>query len=222
MLIDWMQEVCDEFGLTRETFHLSVFYVDIFLSRQFCPLERLQLLGASSLMAACKVEEIVCPRVSHFRYATDNGFTNQEIIDIEAEIYRVLGFQLLPTTLSSWTNHFLSKWDEYSKANLANYKILKVSLKRPSLVLFKSDSIEDYNRFRSIMQAVDLSILDVNHYRYDARHIVSSCMYIQLGLTFDIFTRQQISTTPDVLTVITNAEQDFMKQEFFEMINEFI
>ena len=173
-------------------------------------------------MAACKVEEIVCPRVSHFRYATDNGFTNQEIIDIEAEIYRVLGFQLLPKTLSSLTNHFLSKWDEYSKANHRNYKILKVSLKRPTPVLFKSDSIDDYNRFRSIMQAVDLSILDVNHYRYDARHIVSSCMYIQLGLTFDIFTRQQISTTPDVLNVITNAEQDFMKQEFFEMINEFI
>jgi hypothetical protein len=84
----------------------------------------------------------------------------------------------------------LSKWDAFIKANPGNYKILKVSLKRPSLVLFKSDSIEDYNRFRSIMQAIDLSILDFNHYRYDARHIVASCMYIQLGLTFDIFTRQ--------------------------------
>ncbi len=83
----------------------------------------------------------------------------------------------------------MSKWDEYSKANLGNYKILKVSLKRPSLILFKSDSIEDYNRFRSIMQAVDLSILDINYYRYDARYIVAACMYIQLGLTFDIFTR---------------------------------
>jgi hypothetical protein len=72
------------------------------------------------------------------------------------------------------------------------------------------------------MQAVDLVILDLNHYRYDGRYIVASCMYIQLGLTFDIFTRQQISMTPDILTVITNPEQDFIKQEFFEMINDFI
>ena len=72
------------------------------------------------------------------------------------------------------------------------------------------------------MQAVDLIILDLNHYRNDGRYIVASCMYIQLGLTFDIFTRQQISMTPDILTVITNPEQDFIKQEFFEMINDFI
>lgn len=76
MLVDWMQEVCDEFALTRETFHLSLSYVDIYLTRKLCPIEKLQLLGASSLMLACKIEEIVCPRVAHFSYATDNGFTN--------------------------------------------------------------------------------------------------------------------------------------------------
>ncbi len=89
MLIDWMQEVCDEFALTRETFHMSVNYVDIYLTRKICPIERLQLLGASALMLSCKIEEIVCPRVSHFSYATDHGFTNHMIVDMEGDIIKV-------------------------------------------------------------------------------------------------------------------------------------
>jgi hypothetical protein len=41
MLVDWMMEVCDEFALTRETFHLAVNYVDLYLSKEQCPIERL-------------------------------------------------------------------------------------------------------------------------------------------------------------------------------------
>ena len=39
MLIDWMQEVCDEFSLLRETFHLAVTYTDLYLSRKICPID---------------------------------------------------------------------------------------------------------------------------------------------------------------------------------------
>ncbi len=66
--------------------------------------------------------------------------------------------------------------------------------------------MEDYNRFRSMMQAIDLCVLDLGHYQYNGRHIVAASMYIQLGLTFDVFTREQISMTPDIFTVIAQAE----------------
>lgn len=79
-------------------------------------------------------------------------------------------------------------------------------MRRPSIPLFKSDSMDDYNRFRSMMQALDLCVLDLSHHQYNGRHIVAACMYIQLGLTFEVFTRQQISMTPDIFTVIANAE----------------
>lgn len=58
MLVDWMMEVCDEFGLYRETFHLAATFVDLYLSRKECPIDRLQLLGAAGMMLACKMEEI--------------------------------------------------------------------------------------------------------------------------------------------------------------------
>lgn len=45
-------------------------------------------------MIGCKIEEIVCPRVSHFSYATDNGFTNQMIVDMEADISKVSAFTI--------------------------------------------------------------------------------------------------------------------------------
>jgi len=86
MLFDWMMEVSDEFALSRETFHLSITYVDLYLTRRRCQIEVLQLLGAASLLLACKVEEIVCPRVSHFTYATDNGFTHAQIVAMEGQI----------------------------------------------------------------------------------------------------------------------------------------
>ena len=33
ILVDWMMEVCSEFHLKRETFHLAVAYLDRHLSR---------------------------------------------------------------------------------------------------------------------------------------------------------------------------------------------
>lgn len=74
LLIDWMMEVCDEFGLKRETYHLAVYYTDLYLTKEYCPIDQLQLLGASSLLLASKIEEVMCPRVKDFAYATDNGF----------------------------------------------------------------------------------------------------------------------------------------------------
>jgi hypothetical protein len=75
LLLDWMMEVCEEFGLKRETYHLSVHFTDLFLTKQYCSVDKLQLLGASTLLLACKMEEVVCPRVKDFAFATDNGFT---------------------------------------------------------------------------------------------------------------------------------------------------
>lgn len=75
LLFDWMMEVCDEFGLKRETYHLAAYFTDMYLSKHFCPIDRLQLLGAAGLLLAAKMEEVICPRVKDFAFATDNGFT---------------------------------------------------------------------------------------------------------------------------------------------------
>jgi hypothetical protein len=57
ILLDWMMEVSQEFTLKRETFHLSINYVDRFLSAipNLNKME-LQLVGVAALYVASKVE----------------------------------------------------------------------------------------------------------------------------------------------------------------------
>jgi cyclin E len=76
MLVDWMMEVCDDFSLNRQTFHLSIFLVDKYLSqeRNFC-LDYFQLLGVAALYSASKIEEIYPPNIKSFEQSTDSGFT---------------------------------------------------------------------------------------------------------------------------------------------------
>jgi len=75
LLLDWMMEVCDEFGLKRETYHLACYLTDLYLTNTLCSIDKLQLLGASALLLSAKVEEVICPRVRDIAFATDNGFT---------------------------------------------------------------------------------------------------------------------------------------------------
>jgi hypothetical protein len=124
MLIDWIMEVCDEFSLCRETFHLSVAYIDLFLSRQACRIDRLQLLGASALLLASKMEEFECLKVSRLVLTTDNGFTSNQIIDMERDISYALEFNLQPTTLNYLMNYYMSKWDIFARSNPQGFPIL--------------------------------------------------------------------------------------------------
>lgn len=59
ILMDWMMEVCSEFTLKRETFHLSISYVDRYLSKvKNIERSKLQLIGLSSMYIAAKIEVI--------------------------------------------------------------------------------------------------------------------------------------------------------------------
>lgn len=51
-LVDWLVEVADEYTLLPETLHLSVSYIDRFLSNQPIIRSKLQLLGVSSMLIA--------------------------------------------------------------------------------------------------------------------------------------------------------------------------
>ena len=77
-------------------------------------------------------------------------------------------FHLYPITLNYWGNYFMAKWDIYAKANPAGFTILNQEIPG-GIPLFKSDNIEDYKRFRSVMQILDLLILDLNSYKYDKK-----------------------------------------------------
>lgn len=56
LLVDWMVEVQESFELNHETLYLAVKIVDKYLSRVKVSKDLLQLLGAASLLIACKFD----------------------------------------------------------------------------------------------------------------------------------------------------------------------
>ena len=180
------------------------------------------------MLLASKMNEVAFPRVRHFAYATGNGFTERQIIEMEANISKVLGFHLQPATISFWGNYYMAKFDIYSKENPEAFNCLQTSdNSKPQApqnypLLFKSDRMEDYQRFRSLMQAFDLCLIDYGHLVYDMKHLTAAGIYIQVGLSLEAFTRSQISLMPDILTLLVALEQEQSKKDFILMIHHFI
>lgn len=56
LLVDWMVEVQESFELNHETLYLAVKIVDTYLGKERVSKDALQLLGAASLLIACKYD----------------------------------------------------------------------------------------------------------------------------------------------------------------------
>lgn len=72
VLIDWIIDVHQKFELRENTLHITVNLIDRYLSRCTVHRRHLQLIGVSSMLIACKYEEIQPPKVSDFEYITLN------------------------------------------------------------------------------------------------------------------------------------------------------
>ena len=97
ILIDWQVEVHLKFKLKPITLYQTVNLIDRFLSKNLVHRRKLQLVGVSSLMIACKLEEIYPPEIGDFIYITDNAYTRKEVVEMEGSIITSLKFELCST-----------------------------------------------------------------------------------------------------------------------------
>ena len=58
ILVDWLVEVQENFELYHETLYLAVKIVDHYLEKNNIERDQLQLLGATAVFLACKIEVI--------------------------------------------------------------------------------------------------------------------------------------------------------------------
>ncbi|CAB3228585.1 unnamed protein product [Arctia plantaginis] len=128
ILIDWLVEVCDEYGQQSETLHLAVSYVDRFLSYMSVVRTKLQLVGTAATYIAAKYEEVYPPEVSEFVYITDDTYTKREVLRMEHLILKVLSFDLsTPTSLAFLSHYCISNGLSQKTFHLASY-IAELSL----------------------------------------------------------------------------------------------
>ena len=94
ILIDWLVEVHLKFKLVPESLYLTVNLIDRFLEKEQVNRQRLQLVGVTAMLIACKYEEIYPPIVKDFVYITDNAYTKEEILEMERKMLQTLDFNI--------------------------------------------------------------------------------------------------------------------------------
>lgn len=94
LLVDWMVEVQESFELNHETLYLAVKIVDTYLGKERVTKDSLQLLGAASLLIACKYDERTPPLIDDFLFICDGAYKRTQLLKMEITVFRSIGFDL--------------------------------------------------------------------------------------------------------------------------------
>lgn len=90
ILLNWIIEVSDDFGLKRSTFHYAANYIDRYLATSpNVPVKSLQLVGLTALDLATKLEEIFIPGLKDFALVALNNYTVEDIQKMELDMLKV-------------------------------------------------------------------------------------------------------------------------------------
>lgn len=118
ILLDWLIEVCEVYKLHRETFFLTVDYIDRYLTiKENISKNQLQLIGITCLFIAAKVEEIYPPKVHEFAYVTDSACSDDDILTQEALIMQTLNWCVTPVTVMGWLSIYMQLNDTTGKTD---------------------------------------------------------------------------------------------------------
>ncbi|XP_019152566.1 PREDICTED: G2/mitotic-specific cyclin C13-1-like isoform X2 [Ipomoea nil] len=118
ILVDWLIEVAEEYVLLPDTLYLAVSYIDRFLSTNVLTRQKLQLLGVSSMLIASKYEEISPRNVEEFCYITDNTYTKDEVVEMEADVLKSLKFELGSPTIKTFLRFTRVSQEDYKTSKL--------------------------------------------------------------------------------------------------------
>ncbi|KAH0451828.1 hypothetical protein IEQ34_019127 [Dendrobium chrysotoxum] len=128
ILIDWLIEVHYKFELMEETLFLTVNLIDRFLARQSVVRRKLQLVGVTAMLLACKYEEIMVPVVEDFILISDRAYTREEILQMESLMANTLQFNMSVPTPYVFLRRFLKAAMSDRRLELLSSYIIELSL----------------------------------------------------------------------------------------------
>lgn len=71
-----------KFELMDETLYLTVNLIDRFLAAQPVVRKKLQLVGVTAMLLACKYEEVSVPVVEDFIVISDRAYSRKEVLEM--------------------------------------------------------------------------------------------------------------------------------------------
>jgi G2/mitotic-specific cyclin 2 len=142
LLVDWIINIHEKLALCHDTLFYAVNLIDKFLAVRSIPGSKLQLVGISALMIACKFEEVVCPTLQTFVVLTEKTLTDEDIRKAEKYMLHTLNYDVQFVS----PLNFLRRC---SKAN--NYEITSRAVAKYLLEL--TLLYEEFTRCRSSVKA---------------------------------------------------------------------
>ena len=100
ILVDWLIEVHYNFQLRPQTLYICIQIIDNYLNLIKIKRTKLQLLGITALLIACKYNEIYYPGLKDFIEITDRAYEIKELLKFEKDVLRILNYNIVkPTAL---------------------------------------------------------------------------------------------------------------------------
>ncbi|KAJ8512001.1 hypothetical protein OPV22_002435 [Ensete ventricosum] len=137
ILVDWLIEVHYKFELMEETLFLTVNIIDRFLARMTVARKKLQLVGVTAMLLACKYEELSVPMVEDFALITDRAYTREEILEMERLIINTLQFNMSVPTPYVFMRRFLKAAESDEKLELVTFFIVELCLVEYKMLKFR-------------------------------------------------------------------------------------
>ncbi|MCQ2821487.1 MAG: hypothetical protein MJ252_29875 [archaeon] len=205
VLLDWIQELCCNMALKRETYYSTCTLIDLYLSQKNnIPLNKFQLLGVTCLALMAKNEELMIPSLKIFSAATAYAYSYQDIKNFEMEVLTTLKWKIIYPSLSQWGNTMMKEWDTFIKENV-----------NPNCgcPFFRNDSkYEDY-LFKNFFVLMDVISLDYYHIFINEKYLCLSVFYLLLGLGMNCFTMTNVT---DQLSSLNPNGNFFAFNEIFQ------
>lgn len=128
ILIDWLIEVHYKFDMMDETLFLTVNIIDRFLEKEVVPRKKLQLVGVTAMLLACKYEEVSVPVVEDLVIISDRAYTKGQVLEMESWILNTLEFNMSVPTPYVFMRRFLKAADSDRKLQLVSFFMLELCL----------------------------------------------------------------------------------------------
>ncbi|KAL9661423.1 hypothetical protein QQ045_026247 [Rhodiola kirilowii] len=136
ILFDWLIEVHYKFELMEETLYLTVNLIDRFLAVQPVVRKKLQLVGITALLLACKYEEVTVPVVDDLILISDKAYSRKEVIEMEKWMVNTLQFNLSVPTPYVFLQRFLKAAISDERLDLLASYIIELSLMEYEMLKF--------------------------------------------------------------------------------------
>ena len=129
IIVNWIIEVHDRFKLLPDTLFLSIIIFDRYMSLvNNIDKKKLQLIGVTSLLIACKYEEIFSPEMRDFICILDREYEKEDLMEEENNILKLLKFEVIYPSSLRYYEILSIEFNIEEKYNKYGYYLLELCL----------------------------------------------------------------------------------------------